>query len=60
MKYIIYKELFTEDGFDRYYYGASNDRNHANDVAMNVDGGCVCEASEAREFGIQYLPLWVK
>lgn len=60
MEYIIYKELFTEEGFERYYYSATDDRNRANEMAMSIAGGCVCEASEAREFGIQYLPLWVK
>ena len=36
--FIVVREIFTEEGIERWFYGAWNDRNTANEVALEVGG----------------------
>ena len=53
--FTVYREIFTENGIERYYFGNYSNRNRANEVALE-EGCCVCEAERAEEFGIRNLP----
>ena len=61
MKYIVYTEIHTENGVERWYYGTWSNKDTANEVALELGGAwptyhCVVEADRAEAFGIQNLP----
>ena len=61
--FIVYTEIHKNDGFERWFYGQYEDENRANEVAISLGHNpsegiyhCVCDASDAKAFGIQNLP----
>lgn len=54
--YIVFTEIFTEEGIERWYYGTySHDR--ANEVAWELgDFHGICPVEEAEEWGVLNLP----
>lgn len=59
--FITYTEIHGENGLERWFYGAYNTRERANEVALELGSEypvyrCVCEAAEAKELGIRNMP----
>lgn len=64
-KYIVYTEIHGNNGdTERWYYGIWEDRNEANEVALELGGEYpvyhnVCPLSQAKELRIQNMPRYL-
>lgn len=63
MKYIIYTEIISKSGTQRWFYGRYDNEDRANDVAYELgqdrENGiyhCVCDEDEAKKLSIQNMP----
>lgn len=61
MNYIVYTEHHFDEKVERWYYGTYENRDRANEVALELGYAypwyhCVCGLEEAFELGVQNLP----
>ena len=63
--YIVYTEIIDDDEIERWYYGMYDDKNWANEVALELGGKfpvyhCVCREDEVKGLGIKNLPYGLR
>lgn len=59
--WVVYTEIHTDEGVERWYYGRWHDKHIANEVALELGGSwptyhCVCQEQEAKDLGIMNMP----
>lgn len=59
--FTVFTEIHENGRVERWYYGTYNDRDFANEVAIDLGNEwpvyhCVCRAEEAEDWGILNLP----
>lgn len=59
--FTVFTEIHENGTVERWYYGTYNDRDFANEVAIDLGNEwpvyhCVCRAEEAEDWGILNLP----